>query len=70
MGANSSKKEILEELENSVDDKNRYNQNNPRIEYKNNYIIDKNDEKYSDEPFDFSLEKSRDINNNKLDVKK
>ena len=37
MGANSSKKEILEELENSVDDKNRYNQNNPRIECKNNY---------------------------------
>ena len=69
MGANSSKKEILEELKNSVDDKNRYNQNNPRIECKNNYIIDKDDEKNSDEPFDFSFENRGDINNNELDIK-
>ena len=69
MGANSSKKQILEELKNSVDDKNRYNQNYPRIECKNNYIIDKDDEKNSDEPFDFSFENRGDINNNELDIK-
>ena len=69
MGANSNKKEILKTLENSECDKKIFGYENPKIEYKINYVIDEKDENNLDDSFDFSFEKEKDINDTYKDIK-